>query len=392
LWTVTQPSEELLREEGAREMSMERQVRGFEGDSLLVGQLPEGCRRCAQGSKMVLFVTGHCNSKCFYCPLSEEKAKKDIVFADEMPVKSDADILFEVNAIEADGAGISGGDPLCRLERTLKYIRLLKTQYGDDFHIHLYTSQANAPKEVLMKLMEAGLDEIRFHPQSKDWSGIETAVEMGMEVGIEIPVFPNQGEYIKEVATRAEKIGVSFLNINELESSETNFESLVRKGFRLRDTGTAAIEGSAELASEILEWSVGSLRKLSVHYCSARFKDAVQMRNRLERRLESTIREFEDRDELEPLLILGVIRAPHGKRLSSKQLEEIGAVLTDDFDVPENLMNLDFARMRIETAGWILDEIVEELREALDHGDELEIGLVFEYPSWDRLQILFDPL
>jgi pyruvate formate-lyase activating enzyme-like uncharacterized protein len=116
------------------------------------------------------------------------------------------------------------------------------------------------------------------------------------------------------------------------------------------------------------------------------------MRNRLARRLENTIREFEERDETEPLLILGVIRAPHGKTLSSKQLEEIGVTLRDEFDVPENLMNLDFTRMRIETAGWILDEIVKELRDSLDQGDELEIGLVFEYPSWDRLQILFDPL
>ncbi len=371
---------------------MKRFVKSIEGNSLLVGQLPEGCKRCAKGTKMVLFVTGRCNSKCFYCPLSEEKAKKDIVFADEMPVQSDEDILFEANAIAADGAGLSGGDPLCRLERTLEYIRLLKAQYGEDFHIHLYTSQADVSESVLKQLADAGLDEIRFHPQAKDWSGIEAAVKIDIDVGIEVPVFPNQGEYLKEVATRAERIGVSFLNINELESSETNFESLVRRGLRLRNTGTAAIDGSAELANDMLEWSVDALQKLSVHYCSARFKDAVQMRNRLSRRLENTIREFEDRDESDPLLILGIIRAPHGKKLTSGQLEEIGSILKDEFDVPENLMNLDYSRMRIETAGWILDEISDELRDAVDEGKELEIGLAFEYPSWDRLQVLFDPL
>jgi pyruvate formate-lyase activating enzyme-like uncharacterized protein len=369
-----------------------RSVHKTKGNSLLVGQMPTGCRMCAMGSKMVLFVTGVCQSACFYCPLSQDKAGNDVVFADEMPVHNDNDILEELDAIGAEGAGLSGGDPLCRLERTLRFISLLKGSQGYDFHLHLYTSQSDADTQSIENLHKTGLDEIRFHPMTDNWSAIETAVSLGMDVGIEVPAIPGEIESLKKIARRAEDIGVSFLNINELESSETNFASLSSLGLRLKNMGSASIAGSAEVANEFITWSARELEAISVHYCSAHFKDAIQMRNRLERRLERTVREFEERADDEPLLILGVIRAPFGEDLDGKTLTQISKVLESQFEVPSNQMNIDLPRRRIEIAGWILAEIVEDLRTSVKDGDLLEIGIAYEYPSWDRLQTLFDPL
>jgi pyruvate formate-lyase activating enzyme-like uncharacterized protein len=342
---------------------------------------------------MVLFVTGLCDSGCFYCPLSQEKSNEDVIYADEMIVGNDEDILTESESIGAEGAGLSGGDPLCMLERTLDYIALLKNTHGEQFHIHLYTSQADADREVLNQLRDAGLDEIRFHPMNDDWSGVEAAIKLGMTVGIEVPAIPGNRDDLETIAKRAEKMGVSFLNINELESSETNFDALLSQGFKLRSTDSSPILGSAELAREIVEWSSENLDRLSVHYCSAKFKDSVQMRNRLKRRLERTIREFELPADDEPLIILGLIRAPHGSELSLGKLEAIRRTLEGDFDVPLDLMNVDMLRSRIEIAGWILTEIAEELKERLtEDGITHEMGVVVEYPSWDRLQTQFDPL
>lgn len=341
---------------------------------------------------MVLFVTGECDSACLYCPLSQEKSGVDVVFADEMPVHDDSDIIEELNAIGAEGAGLSGGDPLCQLDRTLNYIRLLKSHSGKGIHIHLYTSESDAEPEVIRSLYEAGLDEIRFHPRNDDWSAIEAAVDLGMAVGIELPVIPGEVESLKRSARRAEDIGVAFLNINELESSETNFDSLRSLGLKLRSMESAAIDGSAEAADVFIKWAAENLESMSVHYCSARFKDAVQMRNRLERRLVRTIREFEERDEDDPILILGLIRAPFGNELDDEQLVQIQHVLENEFDVPPSLMNNDYSRRRIEIAGWVLSEIAKSLRESITDGHSLEIGIAFEYPSWDRLQTLFEPL
>ncbi|MGD9381180.1 MAG: radical SAM protein [Candidatus Thorarchaeota archaeon] len=369
-----------------------RPVHKTKGNSLLVGKMPTGCKMCAVGSKMVLFVTGLCDSACFYCPLSQDKAGNDVVFADEMPVHNDNDILEELHAIGAEGVGLSGGDPFCRLERTLGFISLLKDSQGDDFHIHLYTSQSDADRQSINNLLEAGLDEIRFHPMTDNWSAVETAVDLGMNVGIEVPAIPSEIESLRKTAKRAEEIGVSFLNINELESSETNFASLSSLGLKLRNMDSASIAGSAEVAEEFLAWSASELESISVHYCSAHFKDAIQMRNRLQRRLERTAREFEERADDDPLLILGVIRAPFGEELDDDMLTQIKDVLESQFDVPSNLLNVDLPRRRIEIAGWILAEIAQDLRSFIKNGDDLEIGIAFEYPSWDRLQTFFDPL
>ncbi|MGY5874801.1 MAG: radical SAM protein [Candidatus Thorarchaeota archaeon] len=371
---------------------MKREIIDLESDSLLLGDLPQGCSLCTKGSKMVLFVTGLCDSSCFYCPLSSDKSGKDVVFANEMPVELDDNILYESDAIGGEGAGISGGDPLCQLERTIRYIRLLKGHHGSDFHIHLYTSESDIDTQVLSDLQDAGLDEIRFHPQSEDWSGIENAIRLGMNVGIEIPVIPGDIEALKATARRAEEIGVGFVNINELEASETNFSRLTALGMRLTDLASASIEGSADTAQELMNWATENLESLTIHFCSARFKDAVQMRNRLERRLERTIREFEERDDDDPLLVVGLIRARHGFTFNTTQLETIYDVLRDEFEVPSEMMNLDDSRMRIEIAPWILDEIADAIKLELIHIENLEMGIAFEYPSWDRLQTMFNPL
>ena len=371
---------------------MKRKITELKGDSVIVGEIPLGCQLCAIGSKMVLFVTGLCDSSCYYCPLSEEKGGKDVIYANETSITEEDGVIEEANAIGAEGAGLSGGDPLCRMERTLHFIEQLKTQYGKEFHLHLYTAKSDASLEDLQRLERAGLDEIRFHPQNSNWSGIKHAIALGMNVGIEVPVIPGQTKKLTDLAQKAEKIGVEFLNLNELEASETNFDHLVSMGMRLTSLDKASIAGSAETAREVIEWASSNLSNITVHFCSARYKDAVQLRNRLERRLERVIRPFEIRDDEEPLLILGIIRAPHGQQLNADHLKAIFGYLQKEYDVPSDLMSLDHFRNRIEIAPWILEELAQELKHHFAQSRELEIGIAYEYPSWDRLQTLFEPL
>ncbi|MBD3405483.1 MAG: radical SAM protein [Candidatus Lokiarchaeota archaeon] len=369
---------------------MSRTVKQLEGGSLLLGELPLGCRFCSNGSKMVLFVTGLCDSSCYYCPLSIGKREKDLVFADEMPVKSYGDILFEAKAINAEGVGISGGDPLCVFDRTVSYIRQLKESFGEKFHIHLYTCHTDVEEIALEELRSAGLDEIRFHPQTQNWSGIETALKLDLMTGIEIPVIPGKLDSTKKLLQRAEALSVSFVNLNELEASETNFARLRKLGFQLTDLAYSSILGSKEDAISLIQWGEKNLETLSLHFCSATFKDSVQMRNRLSRRIERTIREFEEQDADEPLVILGVIRSTHGSTLSDENIDHIVSVLHEYFEVPMNLMNRDYVRSRIEIAPWILEEISLDIRALFSI--PLEIGIVYEYPTWDRLQVLFEPV
>jgi uncharacterized protein len=115
--------------------------------------LPEGCRLCYMGAKMVLFITGICGRNCFYCPVSYERREKDAVFANERRVKKDEDIIEEALSMDALGASITGGEPLLKLERVLHYIRILKKKFGKSFHSHLHREKMYLFHCVMQVLM-----------------------------------------------------------------------------------------------------------------------------------------------------------------------------------------------------------------------------------------------
>ena len=169
----------------------------MECGSLCTGHVAEGCRHCIDGSKMVLFVTGRCGWNCYYCPVSLEKKGKDVIYANEGRVYTDDEIIAEAEAMDATGTGITGGDPLLDMDRTVHMIRLLKDRFGKGHHIHLYT--ATIDPEKAKRLQDAGLDEIRFHPPESVWTEMsstrlrETVESLDIDVGVEVPALPHRG-------------------------------------------------------------------------------------------------------------------------------------------------------------------------------------------------------
>jgi pyruvate formate-lyase activating enzyme-like uncharacterized protein len=321
------------------------------------------------GAGMVLFVTGRCDRSCFYCPLSEERRGRDAVFADEQPVKSMDDILNEARSIGALGTGITGGEPLLREDYVLECIRALKQEFGPEHHIHLYTGILPSP-DSLRRLKDAGLNEIRFHPPYTEWShtgGLKEALSnaraMGLEAGVEIPALKAAPEILKAVAETG-----SFLNLNELEFSETNFQEMSERGFLPCDLGCGAV-GSEEIAREYF------LKDgLKVHYCPSRFKDAVQLRERLKRRAERVARVFDVPTE-DGTLIYGSIAG----NLESAQR------MLQDLGVPAEMYALKDDR--IDIAALILEDISKELKSI-----NCIISLIEQYPLEDGLVVERIPL
>jgi len=333
--------------------------------------LTEGCRLCQQGAKMVLFITGTCDRGCFYCPLSEDR-KRDTVYVNEKAVETDDDVLSEAYTMDALGTGITGGEPLLKKEKVIHYIELLKAEFGKEHHIHLYTSIAPS-KETLEALASAGLDEIRFHPPQNMWhvlkgsayeKAVKDAKDLDIEVGFELPSIKG----VLELKDIINELGC-FLNLNELEFSDNNAMELTERGFMLKNDISNAVEGSETFAREIAQY----LPKM--HFCSSRYKDAGQLRERLIRTAKQTARPFDEITE-DGTLLYGSIEASDIEELVSF-LNEIG--------VPENMFEIK--ERAIELPGWFTEENAQELKEC-----GFIPSVIERYPFKDGLVVEFIPL
>jgi hypothetical protein len=357
----------LIKPARARILAMAEWQEDSQGS--IYNYLSPGCRICRQGAGLVLFVTGKCERSCFYCPLSEERRGRELVFADEMPVQEMADILMEALAIDAQGTGITGGEPLLRLDYVCECIRALKNALGESHHIHLYTGRI-PDRKVLERLKQAGLDEIRFHPLVSEWSqptglaqALTQAKDLGLIAGVEIPCImpaPAIVEVVKDTD--------AFLNINELEFSETNYAGLTEEGFMPDDLGCGAI-GSEEIARKHF------LRNdLLVHYCPSRFKDAVQLKERFLRRANRMARPFDYVSE-EGTIIHGIIEGNLPDALQ----------ILKDLAVPEKMYCL--RAERIDIAAPILEDITKELEST-----KCILSIIEKYPHEDGLVVERIPL
>lgn len=360
-------------------------------DSKFTSSISQGCEMCAKGAKLVLLVTGLCPGKCFYCPLSKEKQGKDKIFADEWGLNGEDDfikLLKEAEYIDAEGAGITGGDPLSVWKRTEKYITLLKDAFGTTFHIHLYTS-ALINSNHIIDLIESGLDEIRFHPNPDDWSEmdkspiqkiIKNAINKSVNTAIEIPCIPDYDEQIHSVIKWADDNGVDWVNLNELEFSESNSERFNTIGYRVKNDISAAVLGSQETAYRILDKASIQDFNIGVHYCSCSFKDGIQLKNRIKRRACNIAKKFEVITD-DGTLVKGIIPVDKHKH------KDLLSNLINVYNISKDNLFYNEKKQRIETAAWILEKITPMLMRGKN-----KCYIIEEYPTADAIEVERIPL
>ncbi len=280
-----------------------------------IGSLAKGCQYCLKGEKLVLFITGICPRNCVYCPLSKEKKNNDVIHANELKTKNLKKILEETRLSGAKGAGITGGDPLAKINRTIKFIKALKKEFGKKFHIHLYTSLELLDNKKVKSLKKSGLDELRIHPDlynSKNWNKINLVSKKFKEVGIEIPIIPHSEKRVIELINYF-KDKVDFFNLNQLEYATLYENEYKKRSWKI--SPDYSVKGSEKTALNILNYFKKSKEKIRIHYCSSHFKDAVQFTQRIKLRAKQVAKKF-DKINSEGLLIRGAIY-PNNPSISS---------------------------------------------------------------------------
>ena len=351
----------------------------------------EGCIQCQMGSKLVLFITGHCHWMCDYCPLSENRREIDWMFANERRVDIGdwQAVIEEARAMNATGAGITGGDPVMARDRVLEACKILKNEFGDDFHLHMYTS-IPFKAEWANDFAEAGLDEIRFHfldmESEKYTQTMAACVESGMLTGVEIPCEPDKEDDLMELLETMRDMPVQFLNLNELEITIGNHDNMEVRGFNLSDEITAGAAGSGELATRmrdrVMAASIGAadpedgtVREpypYHLKFCTATYKDSGQLRRRFIRRGEHTISPHEILTE-DGTLLFGAVDC--SQEDSEGWIEEIHT----ETGLPRRFMLYDSENERIELPLSMAEELVGEI--------DAPISLVEVHPTHERLEM-----
>ncbi|VVB77737.1 Radical SAM superfamily protein [uncultured archaeon] len=335
--------------------------------------LPEGCKYCVRGEKLVLFISGICSRSCWYCSLSKKRKNKDIVWANERVCKSEKDFIYEVKDSNATSMGITGGDPLLFLNRTLKYAKIAKKKFGKKFHIHIYLPTKLVTKDKIKKLSKY-VDEIRFNPEysiRKNEEALKEDIEKikiaslfykKENIGIELPMIPNRKkDFLKLILELKENIG--FVNLNEFELSESNL-SIVTKKYKLNEGGYVISDSKQAgiwLLHELKERKV----KLQVHFCTAELKNDHQFRNRL----------------------LRYNLLPFGYRTSEGMVKYLAIYCKNkkEFDslikqFPKNKVYADHKKLRM----IISEKTAHELINSKENKNK--ISLVEEFPTHDRIE------
>ena len=333
----------------------------------------EGCVQCQKGSKLVLFVTGKCHWGCDYCPLSDNRRESPDMFANERRCKNWSEVIEEARAMNATGTGITGGDPMLDMEKSLEAIKQLKSALGKEHHIHLYTSipfdSVNA-----IRFADAGLDEIRFHlldgRLERYLEVIDECHRVGINVGIELPCEPDKSESLFKLLDEINGSNVQFLNLNELEITVGNQENMDVRGFNLSGAMTAAAEGSLELGIQLKQRA----KDMSFHvkFCSANFKDAGQLRARFRRRAEVTLRPYEVLSD-DDTILFGAI--PTEEIDARDDIEELSSQL----ELSDGWIRYDSTARRIEMPLSAAEAIAEFVN--------VQVQLVEVHPTHERLEV-----
>lgn len=372
-------------------------------ESYLVGKLSKGCSLCPNGKKSVLYVTGLCPNKCFYCPLSDTRNQNDKQWINEKQIINFEETIDEIKLCKSKGVGITGGEPLVKLDRTIEYIKRLKQTFGKKFHIHMYTTMNLLTLNKIEKLYEAGLDELRVHPMYDNYSEIKRILipeltdlksKYNSSFGVEIPLIPDKKNEIKELVKLLYGFA-DFINLNELEISDNNSNSIIQKGYKISKDHNYGVEGSIGAGLDILNFIEKQNKKhydkLNAHLCTCKLKDSYQLKNRLLNRAKSIKTKYDkiiDDFMLERYVIYpNKISLEKTKKERDFILQNEGPYIADlVYDISLILNDLKIDNI-IEEQRVIFDKkkvnlILEKLK-----GLDISIYKVTEYPSVDKLMI-----
>ena len=267
---------------------------GYQGTKVDCTRLSPGCEICGDGSWSCLFVNGKCNCSCFYCPTRQDDI--GLPTTNRVTFPGPGDYLDYLEEFNFKGVGFSGGEPLLTPEITIAYISAVKKRFGDGIYVWLYTNGTLAKKDMIQKLSDAGLDEIRFDIGATGYSleAASGAVGHIPHVTVEVPAIPEDFETMKEKIPEMHDRGIDFLNLHQLRLTPHNYSNLVKRNYTYLHGEKVTVLESETAALNLIRHVHENRIPLPVNYCSFVYKNRFQKAAARKRSAEHITKPYED--------------------------------------------------------------------------------------------------
>jgi pyruvate formate-lyase activating enzyme-like uncharacterized protein len=261
----------------ARQDKLELLYRDPEGFLAIWNGFPEcltpGCHACLFGRNCQIRHSTKCQMKCDFCYYHNQKLGdmlKSFYKIDNMYFTQD-EVALLYDRRPMDATGWLQKEPLLELE---KMIPLLKRIADKGQHQYLYTNGIAASDEVLKKLKDNGLNEIRFNLQATDFSdrvlsNMELAVKYIDYVCIETPMFSRTFENYKKHKNRIKNSGIKQINTPELQLKASNYDLFKDEGVLYRHRrGYVSPLSSRHYTYDLIEMAENEKWKIVINDCS----------------------------------------------------------------------------------------------------------------------------
>ena len=239
--------------------------------------LSPGCRCCGNGSWSCLFINGRCNGRCFYCPTAQDDDDGPPV-TNGLTFATPEEYADYVSVMGFSGVSISGGEPLLTPELTIAYLTAVHQRCGGAVHLWMYTNGTMLTADLCKRLLNAGLDEIRFDLGAvrHNLKKLRLAVGSIPTVTVEIPAVPEDETLLRLKMVEMAETGVDHLNLHQMRLTHYNFAHLTERGYIFIHGEKVTLLESELCALRTIRFGLEQGIKLPVNYCSFPYKRRFQ--------------------------------------------------------------------------------------------------------------------
>ena len=258
----------------------------FNGTKPHLGPLSPGCRLCGTPEAAFHFINRACTRTCFFCPEDRSGNPDLLPWTDGLWFEKDEDFIHFVKTFGIRGLGFTGGEPLLTPERLLSRMTAVRQSCGGDVHMRIYTNGDLADDDMLWRLRESGLNEIRFNIGARDYdlAPVRRVRDTIPVVTVEIPAIPEDLEKVKSAMLEMEAIGVDYLNLIQLEVSRDNFKALALDRYHVGHRPVLLPVFESEVcALELMLFRQERRLRLPVSYCGFPYRFEVTNAQRSKR-------------------------------------------------------------------------------------------------------------